>query len=53
MDKQAGICARYSPGRYRDQASAIEAQDIIYREKVQRDGVTIDPDHIYVMPKRN
>ena len=52
MEKQDGIYARYSPGRDRDQASAIEVQDTIYREKAQRDGAAIDSNHIYVMPKR-
>ena len=47
MEKQGGIYARYSPGRDRDQTSAIETQDTISREKAQRDGVAIEPDHIY------
>lgn len=34
MQKQAGIYARYSPGRDRDQTSTIEAQVAMYREKV-------------------
>ena len=38
MDKQAGIYARYSPGRGRDQTSTIEAQVAMYREKEQRSG---------------
>ena len=33
MEKQAGIYARYSPGRDRDQTSTIEAQVAMYREK--------------------
>ena len=53
MDKQAGIYARYSPGRNRNQTSTIEAQVAMCREKTQRDGVAIDSDHIYVMPKRS
>ena len=48
MEKQGGIYARYSPGRDRDQTSTIEAQVAMCREKAQRDGVTIDPNHIYV-----
>ena len=36
MDKQAGIYARYSPGRDRDQTSTIEAQVAMCREKEQR-----------------
>ena len=53
MEKQAGIYARYSPGRDRDQTSTIEAQVAMCREKAAGDGIKIDPDHIYVMPKRN
>ena len=45
---QGSIYARYSLGRDRDQTSTIEVQDTKYREKAQRDGVAIDPDHIYV-----
>ena len=48
MEKQAGIYARYSPGRDRDQTSTIEAQVAMCREKAGRDGVVIDADHIYV-----
>ena len=48
MDKQAGIYARYSPGRDRDQTSTIEAQVAMCREKAGRDGVAIDDAHIYV-----
>ena len=48
MEKQGGIYARYSPGRDRDQTSTIEAQVAMCREKAGRDGVEIDPDHIYV-----
>ena len=48
MEKQAGIYARYSPGRDRDQTSTIEAQVAMCREKAQRDGVKIDSNHIYV-----
>ena len=33
MEKQAGIYARYSPGRDRDQTSTIEAQVAMCREK--------------------
>ena len=45
---KGGIYARYSPGRDRDQTSTIEAQVAMCREKAQREGVEIDPDHIYV-----
>ena len=38
MEKQAGIYARYSPGRDRDQTSTIEAQVAMCREKAQREG---------------
>ena len=48
MEKQEGIYARYSPGRDRNQTSTIEAQVAMCREKAQRDGVTIDSNHIYV-----
>ena len=48
MEKQAGIYARYSPGRDRDQTSTIEAQIAMCREKAQREGVAIDDAHIYV-----
>ena len=48
MEKQAGIYARYSPGRDRDQTSTIEAQVAMCREKAQRDGVEIESSHIYV-----
>ena len=48
MEKQAGIYARYSPGRDRDQTSTIEAQVAMCREKAGRDGVAINSDHIYV-----
>ena len=48
MAKQAGIYARYSPGRDRDQTSTIEAQVAMCREKAQGDGVVIDSKHIYV-----
>ena len=48
MQKQAGIYARYSPGRDRDQTSTIEAQVAMCREKATQDGVTVNPDHIYV-----
>ena len=34
MEKQAGIYARYSPGRDRDQTSTIEAKVAMCREKV-------------------
>ena len=36
MEKQAGIYARYSPGRDRDQTSTIEVQVAICREKLGR-----------------
>ena len=42
MEKQAGIYARYSPGRDRDQTSTIEAQVAMCREKAQREGVAIE-----------
>ena len=48
MNKQAGIYARYSPGRDRDQTSTIEAQVAMCREKAERDGVQVHPDHIYI-----
>ena len=48
MEKQAGIYARYSPGRDRDQTSTIEAQVAMCREKAQREGIVIDDAHIYV-----
>ncbi len=48
MEQQGGIYARYSPGRDRDQTSTIEAQVAMCREKAQREGVIVDPDHIYV-----
>ena len=35
--KQAGIYARYSPGRDRDQTLTIEAQVAMCREKAQRE----------------
>ena len=46
--KRAGIYARYSPDRDRDQNSTIGAQVAMYREKAQRDGISIHPNHIYV-----
>ncbi len=48
MEKQAGIYARYSPGRDRDQNSTVEAQVAMCREKVQRDRFEIDSNHICV-----
>ena len=53
MNKQAGIYARYSPGRDRDQTSTIEAQVTMCREKAQREGVAIAPNHIYVSGLRS